>query len=293
MEFSKPFQSIEQQLEILSERGVIIDCNAEHYLRHINYYRLAGYSLPFQKDCKTHAFYPNTKFSDILNLYIFDREFRLLLLDAIERIEVSVRANWSYCFAKNYGPLAYIDPKSSNNSHQHAENMLRLKQECQRSYEAFIMHFRNNNIDPPVWAACEVMSLGLLSKWLKSMKSPKCRNEMEECYGLDYSVLASFIEHLSYLRNLCAHHSRVWNKKMTKIMQIPKSKPVGLVKNFNFNAVATRKIYNTLIMIIYFLGLICPENHFKHRLVGLLDIHAIDPVQMGFPGDWYVYSVWE
>lgn len=100
MGFDKPFQTIQQQVEILSNRGLITDDGAEHYLKHLNYYRLSGYWLPFQIDTKEHLFKPNTNFSDVLNLYIFDREFRLLLLDAIERIEVSVRTHWAYYFPK-------------------------------------------------------------------------------------------------------------------------------------------------------------------------------------------------
>lgn len=233
MRFDKPFQTIQQQIEILTKRGLIIDEDAEHYLKHLNYYRLSGYWLPFQKDTKTHLFNSNTKFSDVLNLYTFDREFRLLLLDAIERIEVSIRTHWAYYFSKEYGPHAYLDCHLSNNVQWHAQNLLLLEKERQRSDEQFIKHFDSNNNTPPIWAICEVMSLGLLSRWLKSLKPSSCRNEIGHSYGLDYGVLISFIEHLTYLRNLCAHHSRVWNRKMIKTMKVPHSKPKNLISSFN------------------------------------------------------------
>ena len=88
VKFNKPFQSIQQQVSLLSQRGLIIDNDVEHYLRNLNYYRLSGYWLPFQDNHNTHRFIAGTRFSDVLNLYVFDRELRLLLLDSIERIEV-------------------------------------------------------------------------------------------------------------------------------------------------------------------------------------------------------------
>lgn len=292
MGFNKPFQAIQQQIEILIQRGMTIDVDAEHYLKHLNYYRLSGYWLPFQQDKITHQFYEKTHFSDVLNLYMFDRDFRLLLLDAIERIEVSVRTQWAYYFSQKYGPHAYLNCHLSNNLQWHAQNLLSLEKERERSDEQFIEHFNNNNDMPPIWAVCEVMSFGLLSRWLKSLKPSCCKNVIGKSYGLDYSVLVSFIEHLAYLRNLCAHHSRVWNRKMTKTMKVPQSKPMNLIKCFNNDNNSVRKIYNTLVMIQYLLNIICPENHFKTRLIKLLSDHKIEYKAMGFPENWKTREIW-
>lgn len=106
MDFAKPFKSIPEQLQLLRDRGLIIDDDAEHYLRHLNYYRLAGYWLPFEQNHSTHSFRTNTHFDDVLNLYLFDRELRLLLLDAIERLEVSIRTHWAYYCVQCYGAHA-------------------------------------------------------------------------------------------------------------------------------------------------------------------------------------------
>ncbi|KTD15539.1 AbiD phage protein-like protein [Legionella gratiana] len=243
MEFTQPFLTIQEQLELLSDRGLIIDDAAEHYLQHLNYYRLSGYWLPFYEDDSSNNFKSDTKFSDILNLYIFDRELRLLLLDGIERIEVSVRTQWAYHLSQYHGAYAYMDCNLSNNSFWHTQNLIALEKEIKRSDELFISHFKKNNIAPPIWAICEVQSFGLLSRWLKCMKPTQPRNKIAETYHVDYQVLVSFIEHLSYARNLCAHHSRVWNKKMTKTMKIPQSKPADLVSNFNSDTSSIRKIY--------------------------------------------------
>ena len=295
MRYNKPFQSIEQQIVLLSQRGLIIDGNAAQYLRHLNYYRLSGYWLPFQQNDKTHQFKKGTQFSDVLNLYIFDRELRLLLLDAIERIEVSVKTQWAYYFAESHGAHAYMDCKLSNNIQWHAQNIIQLEKELERSDEIFITHYKKTYTSPkmpPIWVICEIISFGLLSRWLKSMKASEPRNKIAKSYCMDYTVLISFIEHLTYLRNLCAHHSRVWNKKMTKTMQLPRSKPSNLISNFNQEKAASRKIYNTLVMMIHLLSIISSGNHFKHQLIELVKKHTINPIAMGFPTDWQKRSIW-
>ena len=98
MKFNKPPKTFEEQVDLLIQRGMTIPDRAEalHYLKHLNYYRLRAYWLPFEKNHANHAFKPGTSFSEVLNLYVFDRELRLLVMDAIERIEVSIRTGWAY-----------------------------------------------------------------------------------------------------------------------------------------------------------------------------------------------------
>ena len=104
--FNKPPTTYAQQLALLMQRGMCVDDadRAAFYLQHLNYYRLGAYWLPFEADHGSHRFVAGTSFDDVLNLYIFDRELRLLLLDAIERFEVSVRSLWAYHLAHEHGP---------------------------------------------------------------------------------------------------------------------------------------------------------------------------------------------
>lgn len=101
MQFNKSALTHDQQLDQLIQRGLACDDRAEalHYLGHLNYYRLAACWLPFEVDHASHVFKPGSRFVDVLNLYIFDRELRLLVLGAIERVEVSVRTGWAYTLA--------------------------------------------------------------------------------------------------------------------------------------------------------------------------------------------------
>lgn len=92
--FQKPPKTWSEQVSLLQSRGMIVSLSdlAEDNLKHLNYYRLAAYWLPFEADHATHTFKPGTLLADVLKLYNFDRHLRLLVLDAIKRIEVSVRA---------------------------------------------------------------------------------------------------------------------------------------------------------------------------------------------------------
>ena len=121
MKFNKSHLSLEQQLTLLEERGLIVSDReqAKHYLGHLNYYRLSGYWFPFKQSPTTDRFRPNTSFEDILNLYIFDREFRLLVIDAMERIEVSVRSKWAYFFCEKYEAHAHLDSSLFKKSQTH------------------------------------------------------------------------------------------------------------------------------------------------------------------------------
>jgi abortive infection bacteriophage resistance protein len=111
LKFIKPAKSFDEQLELLISRGMQVRDRekALNHLSHINYYRLEAYWLPYEVSRATHQFADNTDLNTILSHYLFDREFRLLLLDAIERIEVSFRTQWAYHISHSYGPHGYLE----------------------------------------------------------------------------------------------------------------------------------------------------------------------------------------
>lgn len=104
--FPKPATTYAEQVSILQQRGIRVDdqASAEFSLQHLNYYRLSAYWLPFEVSHNPHEFHLGTRFDEVLNLYVFDRNLRLLVLDAIERIEVSARSQWAYHLAHRHGP---------------------------------------------------------------------------------------------------------------------------------------------------------------------------------------------
>jgi|SRR3990172_653132 len=298
MRYTKPPLSFNDQLDLLVRRGMSIPDRerARHYLAHLNYYRLRGYWLPFEESTGSgdHCFKAGTSFEDALSLYVFDRQLRLLLLDAIERVEVSLRTRWAYVLAMRYGAHAHLRQEIFQSREKYQRCLEGLQEEIDRSHEAFIDHYQATYTDPPLppmWAVCEVMSLGQLSKWFDNLKRHADRKEIASVFGLDESVLRSFMHHLTHVRNLCAHHSRVWNRRFTFTMRIPRQ-PTRIAAWFN--AREDRKLYNTLVMLGYLLSVISPDSKWVTHVKQLMAAHLqARPEEMGFPTNWENLDIWK
>ncbi len=295
LKYNKPPLSIDKQLELLLSRGLDISDRerAAHYLYHLNYYRLSGYMLPFQEEAG-HQFKAGTSFEQVLNLYLFDRKLRLLLMDAIERIEVSIRTQWAYHLSHQYGSHAHLDKNLFQNTNKYDRCIRTLEQEYKRSHETFIEHYRKTYDEPampPLWVVCEIMSLGHLSTFYQNLKQPQDRNLIANEYNFDEKILTSFLHHLSHVRNLCAHHSRIWNRRFTITVRLPKKKPACLQPFFNRQA--PRNIYNTLVLMRYMMTIVCPGSKWETRLTELLKEHnEVNLTVMGFPDGWDKMTIW-
>ncbi|MBS1783976.1 MAG: Abi family protein [Acidobacteria bacterium] len=298
MKFTKPPLSFQAQLALLKRRGMAIDDEAKALgcLGHLNYYRLRAYWIHMEgeKDLTTgdHCFKPGTSFEDALALYVFDRKLRLLVMDAIERVEVSVRTRWANHLALTYGPHAHLEPARFRSAVQHSRSLDDLNKEISRSTETFIEHLiRTYDEPPPIWAACEVMSFGQLSRWVGNLKFRQDRKAIALAYGLDAGVLVSFLHHLTTVRNLCAHHNRLWNRRFTVTMQIPQS--LSRVHAGSFNPAADRNLANTLAMLAWVLRSASPDSAWSRRVKELiLATPQVDPAAMGFAAGWHALSLW-
>ncbi len=296
MKYNKPPLPLIDQLDRLITRGMIVDnaVEAEHALGHLNYYRLRAYWYPFEQNNTTHLFKPDARFEDVLNIYQFDQQLRLLLLDALGQIEVSLRTQWALHFSLAHGAFAYLEPAYNRKPDWLRRNKVSLRRELDRSDEVFIKHFQSKYTShdyPPIWMACEIMSFGLFSKWYNNLRPASVQADIAQNYGLDKSVLPSLLEHFVYLRNVCAHHGRVWNKSLVVTPRLPKTKPHSLHQSLNLTQ--TRKIYNSLVMIAHFLRVISPRTAWQKQLWHLLDTHKIDLEPMGFPADWQERPYWQ
>jgi abortive infection bacteriophage resistance protein len=299
MKFNKPALTVEQQLDLLLRRGMIVTDRALalQHLEHISYYRLRAYWLPNEAPAANdsdHAFRADTWFETIIDLYSFDRKLRLLVMDAIERIEVSLRTRWAYVLALRYGPHAYLDAKLFRKATQYAKCLTRLQEELERNNETFVLHYKQKYTTPelpPLWAVCELLTFGQLSLWFQNLAQSAARVEIAKPYGVDEQIIASFAHHLSYVRNVCAHHMRLWNREMTIGMKLP-AHPNWL--NATFNPHLPKRLYNTLIMLTYMLDRISPASRWRASLLALLEEHpAVDLAAMGFPDDWRQAAIWE
>jgi abortive infection bacteriophage resistance protein len=299
MKFAKPSLSIADQITLLEARGMAVPdtAHAAHCLQHISYYRLRAYWLPFEEAAPAdgeHKFKDGTSFDDVLALYAFDRRLRLHVMDAIERIEVSLRGSWAHHLAMKYGPHGYLDPGHYDRADYYAKAFASLIEEIERSKDTFIVHYRTKYDDPehpPIWMTAEVMSLGQLSKLLGNLKLRGDRQAIAKPYGLDEKVLVSVAHHLTYVRNICAHHGRLWNKQFTVTMIVPHS-PASL--KLAMNSASPRKLYNTLAVVGYMMGIVAPGTQWRQSLIELMNSCPLaEETAMGFPPNWRNLSAWK
>ena len=288
-----------RQLELLQNRGMFVDnvSNAVSFMETVSYYRLRAYWKPFEMEGDPpgeYIFQNDLNFWRISSLYIFDRKLRMLLFDGIERIEVALRTKWNNLVAQKYGPHGYLNKKYFKENY-HQQNVLDLHRVFIRSKDEFAKHYKKTYSSPylpPVWVATELMSFGLLSKFIKNLVHRVDRNVLAHSFILDEKVLTSFLEHLSIVRNICAHHGRIWNRSIPKDFVLPNA-PSELNASLNCNS--RKYLYNTLVMIIHILGFINldnEDNDWKKNLILLLENNPEDLYRMGFPEDWRERNIW-
>lgn len=297
MLFNKPPLTVPDQISLLQGRGMAIadEARATRVLQHINYYRLRAYWLPFETpptDAE-HAFRPGTDFDNVVGLYVFDRKLRVLLLEAIERVEIAMRTHWAQVLAERYGSHAYLQGHLFQKAAIYDACLQNVDDELRRSKETFVQHYRDKYTQPsrpPIWAISELLTLGQFSKWLGNVKLRNDRQAMAYRLGLDEVVVCAFAHHLTHVRNLCAHHCRVWNRKLTFTMTLPK-RPAELAAQFNTSE--DRRIYNTLIMLTWCIRTISPDTTWPNRLRTLLSTGTPAGLKaMGAPPDWASKATW-
>jgi abortive infection bacteriophage resistance protein len=176
MQYKKEPTTVNEQIKKMQSRGLtIVDTAlAAHYLLNISYYRLRAYTFPFQNNAVEHQpFIKKISFEEIINLYVFDRQLRLLIFNAIEKIEISFRTQIIYQYSLIHGSHWHLKPELYNNSIYFAEQIASLQKEIDRSNETFIKHYKmkyTKPSSPPSWMSLEVSSMGLLSKLFKNLK---------------------------------------------------------------------------------------------------------------------------
>ena len=284
-QYTKPARSPADLLGHLQRRGLIVPdpVRALAALEHIGYYRLLIYMRPFQQS-PSKAFRSGADFSDVLDLYGFDRELRLLCLDAVERIEVALRAAIVSEVAVPHGSHFFLDASHFDRF----EGYLEFLVTASRAKYLGIQHYRENYGVPdlaPVWTLMEGVTLGSLSRLYSGLVRAH-RKAIATRFAFDEKVLVSWFRSLNMLRNMCAHHNRTWNFHMVVDQPMAANK----VKQ---EMGCTDRFYARAVVTIALLGSIAPDSGWKERLIGLIDRYPKVPIDdMGFPHDWRQRPFW-
>jgi len=278
MIYSKPALSYDEQADLLISRGLIADRQILiERLRSVNYYRLSGYLHTFRiidsEGNRLDTYLPGTDFNLVWRRYVFDRQLKLLILDGIERIEIAIKTRITHDFCKKYGAFGYLEHKNLPRlkAKQHEEFLERIQEETSRSREDFVTHFFDKYGDQhkflPLWMAVEIMSYGTVLTLFHGMAESQLK-PIARGFGLKLPLLDSWITTLNYIRNICAHHGRLWNKELGVKPKIP-LKEFYPDWHIPVNTPANR-IFSVLTILHYFLRYIAPQSRWPARLKALL-----------------------
>lgn len=297
--YIKPALSFEQQMAKLVTRGLVIKnpVAAAIKLACISYYRLSGYCYPFRQR-EAHGqisdnLVAGTTWEQILALYEFDRHLRLLVLNAIERVEVAVRTQLTYHLAHTHGAFGHTVAANFHANFDHAKWLIQIESETQRSSDEFIHHYRREYDGfprIPLWMLTEIMSLGNLSRLYQGLQ-PNDKRPIASHFNLHPKRLADWLHTLTYVRNVCAHHSRLWNRELA----IRPDK----VKDINWLPPITPRsdrIFYVLLMLRHLLAATGNGTEWAHQINQLLAPFAVSRqwrAAMGVPDQWEQHPVWK
>ena len=266
---------------------------ASRFLGNVGFYRFRGYLEPFvdqAANTSPRPFQAGASFDTVVELYEFDAQLRTLLLEAFNRIEVSLRAQWTYHLSYTHGGGEYSHQDPTLFSKDHSKNFAELSQEYQRHGKA-AHHYDFSAC--PIWAVVEVMTFGQLSRWYSDTMK-QIQRQIANHYQLHENILRPLLHHLTMVRNICAHHERLWDKNFVIKIKVPKR--LGTYKNpaLFFNATDTDKLYNTLVMAAYLTRIITDNTEWVQRLVDLMNRYSNIPQhQMGFVPGWQNLDIWQ
>jgi abortive infection bacteriophage resistance protein len=294
MHFTKTAKTFSDQITLLEGRGLKIGnkTTAIRHLSNISYYRLSAYLLSFQKfNDPNHTYMPWASFDRVITLYVYDRELRSILLDAIERIEVAFRCRLVYEYCHLHGNNWYENSGLFLRNHQ--QFMILVNKELKNTKELFIKHYFNKYThpqNPPAWMAMEVLSFGQISTMYKNLKNDPAKKAVAHHFGVSPTILQSWMEHLAYVRNLCAHHSRVWNRTMT----VTATFPSVTTDRWIASAPAKHdKPYLTLCIRAYLTQRVTNNSPFFGKLRTLIyRFPEVDQFAAGFPLNWQSHPFW-
>jgi abortive infection bacteriophage resistance protein len=314
-QYSKPYLSVDEQLALLESRGMIVPdkAKAKEYLARIGYYRLSAYWFPFRETGANpgkplDTFKDGTSFKWVLDLYAFDKMLRLQMLDALERIEIFIRTGIALRMGK-FDPLAHRDPnllfKNFVTKHPrtgrvaHTEWLQRLDEKAVTSKEEFAVHFREKypTSHMPIWVAVELLDYGPLSHFLTGMRRPDQQAIALTCDVPKPDLLTTWIRSLSVVRNVCAHHARLWNRPLVDQPKMPAAGAIPLLDHLASSPHGNRRLYAACAIARYLLLSVNPRTKWPERLKVHIGTFPENPYfsirSMGFPDDWKDLDLWK
>ncbi|WP_289060487.1 Abi family protein [uncultured Zobellia sp.] len=311
--YTKLPKTFEEQVQLLKKRGLVIpnEKKAERILTYISYNRLSNYWYPMLKQPKEEEiFKEGSSFETIFKLYQFDSELRAITFQAIEQIEIAVRTQIIYHFSHHYNSgFWYEQSKAFSKFPSFVQFLNKITKNVQDTKQEYILkyHRKYEQFLPPSWKSFELLTFTNLLSILKNIKDNKELIPIAKSLGIHHSLLISWLDSFIYIRNITAHHGRLWNIILTikpEWMKSPKGDWVNVWEN-NYNPAGHSlervdekdkilKFYAVLCSILYCLQFINPYNKYKDRFMQLIEKYPeVDLYHMGFPENWKEQPLWK
>lgn len=275
----KDFKTIEEQLKILEDRGLLIPDkeNALDVLSRTNYYRFSAYSLTLRTN---DVFHKNVSFDDIYELYRFDDAFRKIIIAYTSYIEIALRSYVSYEHGKKYGPLGYMNSENYSNVHYFAQQFLSLTKEIARSDDIFVEHHkRDRNSVFPIWVALECCSFGYISKMFKNLLPEDKMHISKKYFNASHGYISNWLQICVFARNIAAHGGRFYNRTFKSVsLKLPKKYKSVINANKPFAMIyAMHKLLPTRAL----------ANSFRSDLRDIINKYPFVKIEhLGFPDNW-------
>ncbi len=290
--------SVGEQINLLESKGMEFydRAFATRILSTIGYYRFSGYAYPFRNSVDNSGFTEDTSFEKVYSIYEFDRSLKALLFSYLARIEIAFRTLVIDKFSLGTGTaLWYTEVENFVDKSECEEFLANLQYDIQDSREDFILHFKKNYNDefPPSWIALQIVSFGVLIKLYRNFKDKDLQLHVAKCFGCEsVERFISWMNTLVYLRNICSHHARLWNRPIKKR---PEAYNFG-VRSKRWTQQDLGRLYYSICVIGSLLKSILPGNSFKEELSDLFDeypyVNSTKSKFLGFPKDWQTEFAW-
>ncbi|GAA1243680.1 Abi family protein [Prauserella halophila] len=313
LRYEKPPLTLDELMALLSDRGLHIPDPEKtgRYLRHIGYYRLSPYTIPFQQRDRRpdHVFRPGTSFEDVLDLYVFDRALRLLVMDALERIEVAVRAALTdHMSTAHGGSHWYMAPSHFKNRDKHTTLLRIVREGCEDQlrrapdvddgslvHPSALEHYLTTYCTPdlpPSWLMVETLTIGQLDNTIRNLRRRGDQTAIAAGVGLTAPVLDSWMRTYVRVRNICAHHGRLWNVGLGVPPAIPQSKTISWLRSPLPDS-SRERLYPVLVSLQSVLDAVSPHSSWARRLHELVVTRPrANLVGMGIPEGWVDDPFW-
>ena len=291
--YNKPPLSLQDQARLLISRGLqgITESELVQVLSNISYYRLRGYTYPYQNNAVPGSqFLTGVCWAYIKNDYEFDAGLRTIVSEALSYIEIAVRTQMEYHLSLSHGSRWYEDSALCNSQNIFRDNLDELRKHWNRSREVFKEHYLNkydSSVSPPAWMIFETTTFGTVSKTFSNLKNNiPAKTAVAQYFGFSRNtmrVLVSWFQHLNLVRNICAHYSRLFTRSFIVRPMIPTHRPTKWVDSIP----RQDRIYFSLCIITKLLDSCAPNYQFKEKLKELMKKVRRDQLpSLGFPENW-------